>query len=68
MLDERVFPSSGGAPWEEPDFDYERTPLRKWQETQGVDRNLQINLVRLAHVCYQHPDLDELTRFMEGGA
>ncbi|KAJ6155629.1 hypothetical protein N7470_006195 [Penicillium chermesinum] len=35
-----------------------------WQERHGIKVDQQIRLVKLAHMRYQHPDLDEITTFL----
>ncbi|EUC31343.1 hypothetical protein COCCADRAFT_6742 [Bipolaris zeicola 26-R-13] len=39
-------------------------PLRQWQQEQNIDRDAQIKLTKLVHMRYQHPDLDEITKFL----
>lgn len=40
-------------------------PLTSWQKRSGVDASKQIKLVKLAHMRYQHPDLDVATKFLQ---
>jgi hypothetical protein len=44
----------------------EREPLAKWKERCGIRTENQIRLVKLAHMRYQHPDLDAITVFLQG--
>lgn len=37
---------------------------REWQESRGIDRAQQVSLRKLAHMRYQHPDLDVITTFL----
>ncbi|PWY75028.1 Glyoxalase/Bleomycin resistance protein/Dihydroxybiphenyl dioxygenase [Aspergillus heteromorphus CBS 117.55] len=43
----------------------EQESVTSWRERSGINRDTQIHLVKLAHMRYQHPDLDELTTFMK---
>ncbi|KGO45044.1 hypothetical protein PEX1_024730 [Penicillium expansum] len=36
-----------------------------WRARCEITTESQIRLVKLAHMCYQHPDLDEITIFLE---
>ena len=40
--------------------------LKVWRERVGVVANKQIRLVKLAHMRYQHPELDSITTFLQG--
>lgn len=42
----------------------ERLEQAKWKKISGVDPTQQIRLVKLAHMRYQHPDLEEITTFL----
>lgn len=44
----------------------ERENVTQWQERCGIKKENQIRLVKLAHMRYQHPDLDQITTFLEG--
>jgi hypothetical protein len=44
----------------------EQEPLAKWKEQSGINPENQIRLVKLAHMRYQHPDLDAITVFLQG--
>lgn len=44
----------------------DREPLAKWKERCGIKTENQIRLVKLAHMRYQHPDLDAITAFLQG--
>ena len=37
-----------------------------WIKRNGVNRADQIRLTKLVHMRYQHPDLAEITQFLEG--
>lgn len=39
--------------------------IQDWQKKNGIDTSKQIKLVKLAHMRYQHPDLDQITVFMK---
>ncbi|KAK5746808.1 hypothetical protein LTR17_000438 [Elasticomyces elasticus] len=39
-------------------------PLTQWQKRNNIDPANQVKLVRLSHMRYQHPDLDEITTFL----
>ena len=41
-------------------------PQTEWLKRQGVDFSHRIALKKLSHVRYQHPDLDEITKFLAG--
>ncbi|KAF4277199.1 hypothetical protein CNMCM8689_004908 [Aspergillus fumigatus] len=43
----------------------DREPLAKWKERCGIKTENQIRLVKLAHMRYQHPDLDAITAFLQ---
>ncbi len=40
--------------------------LSDWRSQNNIDASKQIKLVKLSHIRYQHPDLDEITRFLQG--
>lgn len=44
----------------------ERENVTQWRERCGIKKQDQIRLVKLAHMRYQHPDLDQITTFLEG--
>ncbi|KAK5726276.1 hypothetical protein LTR17_012896 [Elasticomyces elasticus] len=39
-------------------------PLTSWQNRNSIDPANQVKLVRLSHMRYQHPDLEEITTFL----
>ncbi|GFG23267.1 metapyrocatechase 2 [Aspergillus udagawae] len=43
----------------------EQESLAKWKERCGIKTENQIRLVKLAHMRYQHPDLDAITVFLQ---
>ncbi|GIK06761.1 hypothetical protein Aspvir_002412 [Aspergillus viridinutans] len=43
----------------------EQESLSKWKERCGIKTENQIKLVKLAHMRYQHPDLDAITVFLQ---
>ncbi|RHZ54842.1 trihydroxytoluene oxygenase [Aspergillus thermomutatus] len=43
----------------------EQESLAKWKEQCGIKTEKQIRLVKLAHMRYQHPDLDAITVFLQ---
>jgi hypothetical protein len=40
-------------------------PADSWRARCGVDPTKQVKLVKLAHMRYQHPDLEEITTFLK---
>ncbi|KAF2860303.1 trihydroxytoluene oxygenase, partial [Piedraia hortae CBS 480.64] len=38
--------------------------LAQWRQRNGIDPTKLINLTRISHVRYQHPDLDRITTFL----
>ncbi|KAH7141797.1 trihydroxytoluene oxygenase [Dactylonectria macrodidyma] len=43
----------------------EQQSLADWKKQKNIDATKKINLVRLAHMRYQHPDLDSITQFLQ---
>lgn len=41
-----------------------RTSLDQWYKDHGIDPSKRVQMVKLAHMRYQHPDLDEITTFL----
>lgn len=39
-------------------------PADVWRARCGIDPTKQVKLVKLAHMRYQHPDLEEITTFL----
>lgn len=39
-------------------------PLHSWQQRNNIDTAKQVKLVKLAHMRYQHPDLQTITKFL----
>ncbi|KAK5714106.1 hypothetical protein LTR15_011014 [Elasticomyces elasticus] len=39
-------------------------PLTSWQKRNSIESSNQVKLVRLSHMRYQHPDLEEITTFL----
>lgn len=39
--------------------------IAQWTKNNGIDSSKQIRLVKLSHMRYQHPDLEEITTFMK---
>lgn len=37
-----------------------------WRSQNNIDVSKQIKLVKVSHMRYQHPDLDEITTFLQG--
>ena len=37
-----------------------------WQKRKGIKPEERIRLLKVAHMRYQHPDLDEITQFLLG--
>jgi hypothetical protein len=44
----------------------DRENITEWQKRCGTNKDTQIRLVKLAHMRYQHPDLDQITTFLKG--
>lgn len=44
----------------------ERENITEWQQRCSISKNKQIRLVKLAHMRYQHPDLEQITTFLHG--
>jgi catechol 2,3-dioxygenase-like lactoylglutathione lyase family enzyme len=42
----------------------DRETIAEWQKKKNVDTSMQIRLVKVSHMRYQHPDLAEITTFM----
>ncbi|KAI6835296.1 hypothetical protein KC340_g5537 [Hortaea werneckii] len=42
----------------------ESEPLASWQKRNNIDTSKQIKLVKLAHMRYQHPELETITTFL----
>lgn len=40
--------------------------LAEWQKRCGIKKEDQIRLVKLSHMRYQHPDLEQITTFLLG--
>lgn len=40
--------------------------LAEWKKQRQCDKNEQIRLVKLAHMRYRHPDLGEISEFLQG--
>ncbi|KAE8154285.1 Glyoxalase/Bleomycin resistance protein/Dihydroxybiphenyl dioxygenase [Aspergillus avenaceus] len=43
----------------------ERESIAAWRARCNIDTSKQIRLVKLAHMRYQHPDLNEITAFLQ---
>lgn len=43
----------------------ESEPLSSWQKRNNIDTSRQVRLVKLAHMRYQHPDLETITKFLK---
>ncbi|OOF92088.1 hypothetical protein ASPCADRAFT_153403 [Aspergillus carbonarius ITEM 5010] len=43
----------------------EQESVSSWRERSGINTEGQIRLVKLSHMRYQHPDLDEITTFLK---
>ncbi|KAK6815988.1 hypothetical protein P875_00127896 [Aspergillus parasiticus SU-1] len=43
----------------------EQENVTDWQRRCGINKDSQIRLVKLAHMRYQHPDLDQITAFLQ---
>lgn len=44
----------------------EQEALGVWRTREGIDPENQIKIVKVAHMRYRHPDLEEITTFMRG--
>ena len=38
--------------------------ISQWRKKRGIDISNQVRVVKLTHMRYQHPDLDEITTFL----
>ncbi|PYI05431.1 trihydroxytoluene oxygenase [Aspergillus sclerotiicarbonarius CBS 121057] len=62
---DRLLPNTGAAL---PDYQAvgpERQDQAAWKKSMGIDPESQIRLAKLAHMRYQHPDLDAITTFLQ---
>lgn len=39
--------------------------LAAWRERNGIDTSKHVKLVKVAHMRYQHPDIEKITRFLQ---
>ncbi|KAJ5281312.1 hypothetical protein N7478_006684 [Penicillium angulare] len=60
-----VSPNSGASVPDLVAIGNEQESVQKWQQRCGIDKKEQVRLVKLAHMRYQHPDLDQITTFLE---
>lgn len=44
----------------------EQESIASWRQRCGIKTENQIRLVKLVHMRYQHPDLDQITVFLQG--
>lgn len=66
MSNSTLAPNSGASV---PDLEvagHGKKSLDDWRAQNKVDSAKQIKLVKLAHMRYQHPDLDRITEFLQG--
>lgn len=61
-----VKPNSGGAILDTVAAGNDYEHQTEWLKRQNVDLNCRITLKKLSHVRYQHPDLDEISKFLAG--
>lgn len=40
----------------------------KWRQQNDIDFSKQVKLVKISHMRYQHPDLQEITVFLRGSS
>jgi hypothetical protein len=45
---------------------HQQEDIEAWRARNNIDVTRQIKLVKISHMRYQHPDLEEITRFLEG--
>jgi len=57
-------PNSGGAVSDVEATGPKHEAIAEWQQKNGIDRSKQIKLVKVAHMRYQHPDLDVISNFL----
>ena len=38
-----------------------------WRKSNNIDKTNQVKIVKVSHMRYQHPDLQEITTFLRGG-
>ena len=65
QLNGDLTPNAGGTVPDIQAIGDESESLSSWQKRTGIDVNKQIKLVKLAHMRYQHPDLDRITTFLK---
>ncbi|EMC98824.1 hypothetical protein BAUCODRAFT_381516 [Baudoinia panamericana UAMH 10762] len=59
-----VKPNFGASLPDTEDRGADSEPLRSWQKRNNIDTSAQVKLVKLVHMRYQHPDLEEITTFL----
>jgi hypothetical protein len=66
MPAEIVQPSRGATVPDVVAVGKEQVSRAEWLEKQGIKTENRINLKKLSHMRYQHPNLDEIQTFMIG--
>lgn len=66
MTAESVQPNRGATVPDVVAVGKEQVSRAEWLAKQGINPDDRINLKKLSHMRYQHPDLDEIQTFMIG--
>lgn len=66
MTAETVQPNRGATVPDVVAMGKEQVSRAEWLEKQGIKIENRINLRKLSHMRYQHPNLDEIQTFMIG--
>lgn len=66
MGDARLAPNSGAAVPDTTAAGDDQETQASWLHAQNIDTNGRIQLNKVSHVRYQHPDLDEIHKFLTG--
>ncbi|KAH6660541.1 trihydroxytoluene oxygenase [Truncatella angustata] len=59
-----VTPNKGASVADVEAIGKDRDTIEEWRKQNNIDVEKQVRLVKLVHMRYQHPDLDEITTFM----
>jgi hypothetical protein len=57
-------PNAGASIPDQQAIGEESEPLATYYDRVGIDNAKRVQMVKLAHMRYQHPDLDEITTFL----
>ena len=59
-----IKPNAGASIEDKEAIGDESAPLSEWYKKVGIDNSKRVQMVKLAHMRYQHPDLDVITKFL----